>query len=70
MINIKFWVKGWYDGPYNELLKSYVSNRKCITMVNNCHSKPKIIEYGVPHGSVLGPLLFMEARWNTAPDKL
>ena len=45
-------------GPYNVLLKSYVSNRKCVTMVNNSTSNPKQIEYGVPQGSVLGPLIF------------
>lgn len=46
------------DGPFNDLLKSYVDNRKCFTEINGCISDSKTIKYGVAQGSVLGPLLF------------
>jgi len=38
---------------------SYLSNRKQYTVLSNCKSKPESVSYGVPHGSVLGPLLFV-----------
>lgn len=47
------------DGPYNDLLKSYLSTRKVYTYIDSTsQSDLKDINYGVPQGSVLGPLLF------------
>ena len=41
-----------------ELFKNYLSNRKQIVKVNNSCSGPRHIEYGIPQGTVLGPILF------------
>ena len=41
------------------LFQSYLSNRKQLTVVGDCLSELMLIEWGVPQGSVLGPLLFL-----------
>ena len=42
-----------------ELFRSYLSNRKQVTVVDGFVSLMELIEWGVPQGSVLGPLLFL-----------
>lgn len=42
-----------------ELITSYLSNRKQLVEFNNHQSELQATQYGVPQGSVLGPLLFL-----------
>ena len=42
-----------------KLFQSYLSNRKQSTCVDDAISILELIEWGVPQGSVLGPLLFL-----------
>ena len=46
-------------GKVNELLKSYLSNRKQFVTINGFDSETRDITCGVPQGSSLGPLLFL-----------
>ena len=46
-------------GPAQEILKSYLSNRQQVTKFLKEESDSCTMEYGVPQGSVLGPLLFL-----------
>ena len=48
-----------FRGDTNLFIKSYLTNRNIITRIDNTLSSRKIIKYGVPQGSVLGPLLFI-----------
>ena len=41
------------------LFQSYLSNRKQLTVIDGYASVIDLIEWGVPQGSVLGPLLFL-----------
>ena len=42
-----------------DLLKSYLTNRQQYTDLNGTESDLSNIDYGVPQGFVLGPLLFL-----------
>ena len=45
-------------GTALSLITSYLSNRTMYTVINGATSVKKPIKFGVPQGSVLGPLLF------------
>ena len=47
------------DGNFHKLICSYLTNRKIFTVVDKSESKLLPITYGVPQGSVLGPLLYL-----------
>ena len=46
-------------GITNNWFKSYLSNRRQYVTINGFKSDVAIMKYGVPQGSVLGPLLFI-----------
>ena len=48
-----------FRGLALKLIQSYLSNRKQYTEVENCKSDLTKLEYDVPQGSSLGPLLFL-----------
>ena len=47
------------EGSLLSFLENYLDNRKQRVVVNDKHSSYQCINAGVPHGSVLGPLLFL-----------
>ena len=46
-------------GNAHALLKSYLTNRQQYTSVLGENSEKAYVQYGVPQGSILGPLLFL-----------
>ena len=46
-------------GKINDLLKSYLKDRKQFVSIQGSHSNTKKVTCGVPQGSSLGPLLFL-----------
>ena len=46
-------------GIANDWFKSFLANRTLYTNINGSNSNPEKVMYGVPQGSVLGPLLFI-----------
>ena len=45
-------------GIANDFFASYLANRQQYTIINNCSSNLERVIFGVPQGSILGPLLF------------
>ena len=47
-----------FRGTPLTLMRSYLSNRKQFVKINSAHNKESVIQYSVPQGTVLGPILF------------
>lgn len=45
-------------GTVHDLIKSYLTDRRQYVQIGEIFSRPEIITYGVPQGTVLGPVLF------------
>ena len=46
------------EGTAFSLLESYLENREQCVSIGETLSEPTTLQYGVPQGSVLGPVLF------------
>ena len=49
----------WIRGVAFDWFKSYLSKRTKYATINNERSEIQTIKYGVPQGSIVGPLLFL-----------
>lgn len=47
-----------FRGAAYDIMKSYLMDREQCVLIDNVYSDKKIVCYGVPQGTVLGPLLF------------
>lgn len=47
------------SGTAYDIFQSYLKDRQQIVKIKNCQSQPKEMHFGVPQGSILGPLLFI-----------
>ena len=52
------------EGTALSLLESYLENREQCVAIGESRSEPTALQYGVPQGSVLGPVLF-SVHWYT-----
>ena len=48
-----------FRGTTLNLLRNYLSDRTQVTVMDNVHSEISYTRCGIPHGSILGPLLFL-----------
>ena len=51
----------WYviRGVAHELLRNYLTNRYQLTNISGTYSDKEEVQFGVPQGNVLGPILFL-----------
>ena len=55
--NVKFYKLG-FSKPFLKWLLSYLSGRSQFMQINNRKSLYQSSQYGIPHGSILGPIIF------------
>lgn len=48
-----------FRGPVLKLIRNYLNDRKQMVKIGSVFSNECVVEYGVPQGTVLGPILFI-----------